>query len=67
MYLLLAVGVPFWSLFWFASLCVLSSFALILAGSFALIVILMPCDCWCSVVLLYRGMGQSAVCDCGIC
>ena len=46
---------------------VISSFAIReRAGCFTLIVVLMSCQCWCSVVLPHCAMGWSAVCDLGI-
>ena len=66
MFLLLFYGV----LCWYALLCVLSSFAIILtrrnAGCFALIVFLLSCCCLCSVALPNCTMSWYAVCDCGI-
>ena len=36
------------------------------AGCSTLFVILVSCDCYCSVALPCGAMGWSAVCDCGI-
>ena len=72
MYLPLLVGALCWSLFWYALLCVVSSFAIILsrkrekAGCFAFIVSRMSCYCKCLVALPHGVVGWSAVCDCGI-
>ena len=66
------MGFCVWSLFCYAVLRVLSGFAIILrgegsAGCFTLIVVLISCDCKCSVVLLPDAVGCcSSVCDCGI-
>ena len=67
----LVVGVLCLSLFCCASLCVLSSFAIILKKkrglvAFALIVLRMSCYCKCSVTLPHGTVDWSAVCDCGI-
>ena len=35
-------------------------------GCFALSVLQMDCDCYCSLTLPHGAMGWSAVCDCGI-
>ena len=63
MYLGLFVGVLCWSLFYYASLCVLSIFVNTLTRTkmIALIVFLMSCDCKCSVALPHDAMGLSAV------
>ena len=37
------------------------------AGCFTLIIFLMTCDCYCSVVRPHDVVSWSAVCDCGIC
>ena len=72
MYFPLFVEVLCLSLFYYASLFVHSSFAIILkrkrikAGCFAIIVIQMYCYYKCSVALPHGAMGWSAVCDCGI-
>ena len=70
MYLLLFVKVLCWSLFWYALLYVLSSFAIILTRErtccFAFIVFWMSCYCKCPVALPLGAMGRSAVCECGI-
>ena len=62
----LVVGILCLSLFCCALLCVLSSFAIILAVCFAFIVLGMSCYCKCSVTLPHSAMGWSALCDCGI-
>ena len=67
MYFPLFVG----SLFCYALLCVLSSFAIILKRYRKLVALLffvlwMSCYSKCSVALLHSAMGWSAVCDCGI-
>ena len=52
-----------------AVLSVLSNFAIIFSRKrelVALLVFLMFCDYYCSVVLLHGATGWSAVCDCGI-
>ena len=36
------------------------------AGCFVSIVVLMYCDCLCSVAILHGAVGWSVVCDCGI-
>ena len=69
--LLLFVGFLCWSLFWYALLYVLSSFAIILtgrerAGWFAFIVLWMSYCCKCPVALPHGAVSWSAVCDCGI-
>ena len=59
----------FRSLFCYAGLSALSSFAIILMSmreQVALIVFLMSCDCMGSVALLHGALDWSAVCDCGI-
>ena len=71
MHLQLFVGVLCWSLFWYALLYVLSSFAIILMRMrelvcFAFIVFWMSCYCNCPVALPHCAVGWSAVCDCGI-
>ena len=57
-------------MFWYALLCALSSFAIILkrkrAGCFAFIVLRMSCYCKCSVAIPRGTMGWSAVCNCCI-
>ena len=63
------MGIPCWSLFWYALLNVLSSFANILTrkkervGCLAYIVLWMSCYCKCSVTLPRGAVGWSAVCD----
>ena len=51
-----------WSLFWYASLYVLSSFAIILmrkrAGCFAFIVLWVSCYCKCPLALPHSTVGQ---------
>ena len=71
MYIPLFVGVLCWSLFRYALLYVLSSFAIFLTrkkepGCFTFIVFLMSCYCKCPVALPHGAVGWSAVCDCGI-
>ena len=70
MYFPLFVEVLCLSLFRYALLYVLFSFAIILkrkrAGCFAFIVLRMPCYCKCSLALPRDDVGWSAVCDCGI-
>ena len=74
MYFPLFVGVLCLSLFWYALICVHSSFAIIyleeedleIAGCFAIIVLQMYCCCKCSVALPRGAMGWSTLCDCGI-
>ena len=62
------MGVLCWSLFWYALLYVLSSFAIILtgererAGCFAFIVFWIPGDCMGPVALPHGAVGWSAVC-----
>ena len=60
------MGVLCLSLLWYTLLCVLSSFAVILAGCFAFIVLRMSCYCKCSVALPNGAVCRSALCDCGI-
>ena len=64
------MGVLCWYLFWYASLYVLSSFAIILTRKRELVALLfvfwMPCYCKCPVALPQGAVGWSAVCDCGI-
>ena len=65
------VGVLCWSLFWYALLHALSSFAIILTRKkelvvFACIVFWMSCYCKCSVALPQGAVFFSAVFDCGI-
>ena len=59
-----------WSMFCSQFCHVLPSFAIILmgkrAGCFTLVVILVACDCLCSVTLHCVSMCWSAVCDYGI-
>ena len=62
-----------WSLFCYAVLNFLSSFAVTMyligevrAGCFTLIVFLLLCGCLCSVSLPHGAVGWSAVCECGI-
>ena len=56
--------------FWYALLCVLSCFAIILKRKRELVALLyvlrMSCYCICSVALPYGVVGWSAVCDYGI-
>ena len=75
MYITLFVGILCWSLFRYALLNVLSSFAISFAiiltwkkerGCFTFIVFLMSCYCKCPVALPHCAVGWSAVCDCGI-
>ena len=59
------------SLFWYALLCVCSSFAIILKRktepvALLFIVLRMSCYCNCSVALPHGALGWSAVCGCGI-
>ena len=79
MYFPLFVGVLCLSLFFYALLCVLSSFAIVFkrkkrereAGCFAFIVLGMYCYCKCSVTIPFGAVGWSVagsvVCDCDIC
>ena len=68
------MGFCVWSLFCYAVLSVLSSFAIILrskrererAGCFTFIVVLMSCDCYCSVGLPHGAVEWAAACDCDI-
>ena len=62
MYFPLFVGVLCLSLFCYALLCVLSSFAV----CFASIVLRLSCFCKCSVAFPRDALGWSAVCDCGM-
>ena len=62
-----------WSLFWYALLFVLSSFAIILTRKRELAALLLSSfgclatvNCKCPVALHHGVMGWSAVCDCGI-
>ena len=71
MHLTLFAGALWWSLFCYALLYVLSSFAIILTRKgelfvFSSIAFLMSCDCKCSVALPHDIIGWFAVCDCGI-
>ena len=63
-------GVPCWSLFWYALLYALSSFAITLTRKRELVAsLLLPLmSCFtCYIVALPHGAeGWSAVCDCGI-
>ena len=52
--------------FWYALLCILSSFVFILMRKRGLVVLLMSCYCKCSGALPYVAIDLSAVCDCGI-
>ena len=54
------------SLFCYASLCVYSSFAIILKRCFAIIVLQMYCYYKVSVAITHGVVGWSAVCDYGI-
>ena len=65
------MGVPCWSLFWYALLYVLSSFAIILSRKRELVALFllsfwMSCYCKCPVALPHGAVGLSAVCGCGI-
>ena len=65
------MGVLFWSLFWYALLYVLSSFAIILAWKRELVALIllsfwMSCYCKCPVALPHGAVGLSAVFDGGI-
>ena len=67
----LFVGVLCLSLFCYALLCVLSSFANHLeeeerTGCFAFTVLRISCYCKCHMALPDGAVGWSAVCDCGI-
>ena len=69
MYLPLFVGYQCWSLFWYALLYVLSSFAIILKSKkelVAFIVFCMSCYYKCQEALPHGAMSLSALCDCGI-
>ena len=69
MYFLLLVGVLCLSLFCYALLCALSSFAIILKRKrelVAFIILWMSCYCKYSVTLPHDAVGWSAKCDCGI-
>ena len=66
MYLTLFMGVLCWPLFWYAFLCVLPIFAIILTKKWELVALLMSCGCYCSVALPNDAVGWSAVCDCGM-
>ena len=70
LYLTLLVGILCLSLICYSLLCVLSGFAIPLtgkrAGCFALISLLMSCECYCFVDLPRGAAGWSAVCVCGI-
>ena len=57
----LYVGDLCWSLFWYALLYVLSSFAIILTRKKELVAL--SCYCKCPVALPHRAVGWSAVCD----
>ena len=70
MYLPLFVGLLYWSLFWYALLYVISSYAIILTRKGELVALL-----YCLLDLLshkypvalpHGAVGWSAVCDCGI-
>ena len=66
MYFPLFVGVLCLSLFWYAFLCDLSSFAIILKRKSELVALLLL-SYGCLVTVNVHGvMGLSAVCDCGI-
>ena len=68
------MGVLCLSLFWYALLCAILSFAIILkrkrererAGSFVFTVLLISCYCKCSVAFPYYVVGWSGVYDCFI-
>ena len=66
MYLPLFVQVLCWSLFWYALLYVLSSFAIILARKKELVAFLLLSFGCLAVALPQCVVGWSAVCDCGI-
>ena len=66
MYFPLLVGVLCLSLFCYAILYVLSSFAIILKSKRELAALRVSCCCKCSVTLPHGAAGWSAVCDCGI-
>ena len=69
MYFLLFVGVLCLSLFCYALLCTLSSFAIILKRKRELVVFIvlrMSCYCKYSVTLPQGAMGWTAKCDCDI-
>ena len=61
------MGVLCWSLFWYAFLYVLSSFAIPLTRKRELVaLLLLSFGCKCPVALPHGAVGWSAVCDCGI-
>ena len=64
------MGVLCFSLFWYALLFVLSSFAIILKRNRELVALLnvlrMSCYCKWYVAPPHGGVGWSAICDCGI-
>ena len=71
MYFSLFVGFLRLSLFWYALLCTLSSFAISLRRKrkswlLCFFVLRMSCYCKCSVALPHDAVGWSAVGDCGI-
>ena len=69
MYLKLSVGVLCCSLFWYALLYVLSSFAFILMRKrelVALILFSFECLVTIDVLWLFGASGWSTVCDCGV-
>ena len=66
MYFPLFAGVLCLSLFCYASLCVYSTFAIILKRCLAIIVSQMYCYYKGSVAVPHGVVGWSAVCDCGI-
>ena len=55
-----------WSLFWYTSLYVLSSIAIILTRKRELVDLWMSCYCKCPVALRHGAVGWSAACDRGI-
>ena len=69
MYLTLSVGVLCCSLFWYALLYVLSSFAFILIRKRELVTLILfsfGCLVTVDVLWLFGAMGWSTVCDCGV-
>ena len=65
MYLPLFVGVLCWSLFWYALLYVLSSFAIILTRKRELVALLLLSFGCLVAVNPHGAVGWYAVCDCG--
>ena len=61
------MGVLCWSLFWYALLYVLSSFAISLARNREPVaLLLLSCCCKCHVAFPHNAVGWFAVCECGI-